>query len=119
MLQRCQLLWPACRPGLRGAPDMPGALSNAQSAAQLNSDSSAGSHPESQQTVDATGLACPLPILRAKKALATIGSGDVLQVITTDRGAVRDFQAFCRQTGNELLTQIEQEGKVFHYLKRR
>jgi tRNA 2-thiouridine synthesizing protein A len=58
---------------------------------------------EVHQTVDAIGLACPLPILRAKKALATLSSGEVLCVITTDRGAVRDFQAFCRQTGNELL----------------
>lgn len=91
----------------------------AQITGQSNSDSTSSAHPESQQTVDAVGLACPLPILRAKKALATIGSGDVLQVITTDRGAVRDFQAFCRQTGNELLAQIEQDGKVFHYLKRR
>lgn len=76
-------------------------------------------HPTPQQTVDATGLACPLPILRAKKALATLVSAEVLQVITTDRGAVRDFQAFCRQTGNELLAQIEESGKVFHYLKRK
>ncbi|MDO9025468.1 sulfurtransferase TusA family protein [Zwartia sp.] len=77
------------------------------------------SPPEFQQTVDATGLACPLPILRAKKALATLSSGDVLRVITTDRGAVRDFQAFCRQTGNELLLQIDEPAHVTHYLKRR
>lgn len=75
--------------------------------------------PEFQQTVDATGLACPLPILRAKKALATLASGEILRVITTDRGAVRDFQAFCRQTGNELLLQIDATDHVTHYLKRR
>lgn len=75
--------------------------------------------PEFQQTVDATGLACPLPILRAKKALATLASGEILRVITTDRGAVRDFQAFCRQTGNELLLQIDAADHVTHYLKRR
>lgn len=71
------------------------------------------------QTVDATGLACPLPILRAKKALATLSSGEVLCVITTDRGAVRDFQAFCRQTGNELLVQLDETERVTHYLRRR
>ena len=71
------------------------------------------------QIVDATGLACPLPILRAKKALATLSSGEVLRVITTDRGAVRDFQAFCRQTGNELLVQLDESERVTHYLRRR
>jgi tRNA 2-thiouridine synthesizing protein A len=60
-----------------------------------------------------------LPILRAKKALATLASGEILRVITTDRGAVRDFQAFCRQTGNELLGQIDEVTIVTHYLKRR
>jgi tRNA 2-thiouridine synthesizing protein A len=74
---------------------------------------------EVHQTVDATGLACPLPILRAKKALATLTSGEVLCVITTDRGAVRDFQAFCRQTGNELLAQLDETECVTHYLRRR
>ncbi len=76
-------------------------------------------HPEHQHAVDATGLACPLPILKAKKALAVMATGEVLQVITTDRGAFRDFQAFCRQTGNELLVQVEEDGRVVHYLKRR
>ena len=74
---------------------------------------------EVHQTVDATGLACPLPILRAKKALATLSSGEVLCVITTDRGAVRDFQAVCRQTGNELLVQLDETERVTHYLRRR
>ena len=82
-------------------------------------DTTAGSTPEFQHTVDAVGLACPLPILRAKKALATILPGEVLRVITTDRGAVRDFQAFCRQTGNELLTQVDEVERVTHYLNRR
>jgi tRNA 2-thiouridine synthesizing protein A len=75
--------------------------------------------PVFKETLDATGMACPLPILRAKKALATLHAGDVLRVITTDRGAVRDFQAFCKQTGNALLAQVEQEGSVTHYLERR
>ena len=74
---------------------------------------------EVHQTVDATGLACPLPILRAKKALASLLSGEVLCVITTDRGAVRAFQAFCRQTGNELLVQLDETERVTHYLRRR
>ena len=76
-------------------------------------------HPEHQHNVDATGLACPLPILRAKKALALMATGEILQVITTDRGAVRDFQAFCRQTGNALLAQFDESERVVHYLKRR
>ncbi len=76
-------------------------------------------HPPFQHAVDATGLACPLPILRAKKALAVLMSGDTLQVITTDRGAIRDFQAFCKQTGNTLLLQIEESDRVVHYIQRR
>lgn len=71
------------------------------------------------ETVDATGLACPLPILKAKKALATLSPGQVLRVITTDRGAVRDFQAFCKQTGNLLLAQVDEADSVTHYLERR
>ncbi|OVZ54346.1 response regulator SirA [Pigmentiphaga sp. NML080357] len=69
--------------------------------------------------VDAKGLKCPLPILRAKKALATLESGQVLKVVSTDKGSVRDFQAFSKQTGNELLAQTD-DGEVFvHYMKRR
>ena len=79
----------------------------------------ASDHPEHQHLVDATGLACPLPILRAKKTLAIMASGEVLQIITTDRGAVRDFQAFCRQTGNALLAQFDESERVVLYLKRR
>jgi len=75
--------------------------------------------PEPVQTVDAKGLACPLPILKAKKALATMQPGEVLEVITTDRHAVRDFQAFCKQTGNPLLFQKEEDGVAHHFLQRR
>ena len=53
--------------------------------------------------VDARGLNCPLPILKAKKALAELQSGQLLRVLSTDGGALRDFQAFARQTGNELV----------------
>jgi TusA-related sulfurtransferase len=69
--------------------------------------------------LDTKGLNCPLPILRAKKALAELASGEVLKIVATDPGSVRDFQAFAKQTGNELLAQ-ESEGKLFiHFLKRR
>ncbi len=69
--------------------------------------------------VDASGLKCPLPILRAKKALAQIESGQVLLVVTTDQHAVQDFQAFSRQTGNELLAQEADAEKTLHFLRRR
>ena len=69
--------------------------------------------------IDTRGLNCPLPILRAKKALADMATGEVLKVVSTDPGSNRDFQAFCKQTGNDLLGQ-ENVGKDFiHYLKRR
>ena len=69
--------------------------------------------------VDASGLVCPLPILKAKKALANIESGQVLKVITTDKNAVKDFQAFSAQTKNELVAQEVLESRSVHYLKRR
>ena len=70
--------------------------------------------------VDAKGLLCPLPILRAKKALSTIQSGQLLRVLATDPGSVRDFQAFSRQTGNELVSQTEGgDGVWSHVLRRR
>lgn len=75
--------------------------------------------PAFQHEVDASGLTCPLPILRAKKALAQMASGEVLRVVTTDRNAIRDFQAFARQTGNVLVAQDEIEGRGVHYLRRR
>ena len=68
--------------------------------------------------VDARGLNCPLPILRTKKALNDMKSGQVLRILATDPSAVRDFQAFAKQTGNELLQHIEQDG-VFSFLLRR
>ncbi|MFD4839854.1 sulfurtransferase TusA family protein [Achromobacter sp. NPDC058515] len=75
--------------------------------------------PAFEQEVDASGLTCPLPILRAKKALAQMESGQVLRVITTDRNAIRDFQAFARQTGNVLVAQRETDGRGVHFLRRR
>lgn len=69
--------------------------------------------------LDARGLNCPLPILKAKKALADMHSGQTLRVISTDAGSVRDFQAFAKQTGNELLEQQTVGGDHFTVLKRR
>ncbi len=65
--------------------------------------------------LDACGLNCPLPILRAKKALAGLDGGEVLHIIATDPGSVKDFEAFSKQTGNELLDSNEDNGK-FHFL---
>ena len=69
--------------------------------------------------LDARGLNCPLPILKAKKALADMQSGEVLKVVATDPGSVRDFQAFARQTGNELVEQSSGGNEFVHYLRRR
>jgi tRNA 2-thiouridine synthesizing protein A len=69
--------------------------------------------------VDARGLNCPLPILKAKKALAELQSGQVLKVVSTDPGSRRDFEAFARQTGNALLEQAEQNREWTFFLKRR
>jgi tRNA 2-thiouridine synthesizing protein A len=70
------------------------------------------------QVLDAKGLNCPLPILKAKKALKSLESGNTLQVQSTDPGSVADFAAFCRTTGNELVEQNE-EGGVWTYLIRK
>jgi tRNA 2-thiouridine synthesizing protein A len=72
-----------------------------------------------QKEIDTRGLNCPLPILKAKKALADMTSGDVLKVISTDPGSVRDFQAFARQTGNELVEQATNADEFIHLLRRR
>lgn len=69
--------------------------------------------------LDARGLTCPLPILRAKKALAEMKSAQVLRVIATDAGSVKDFAAFARQTGNELLENKETAPGVFEFLLKR
>jgi tRNA 2-thiouridine synthesizing protein A len=69
--------------------------------------------------LDTRGLNCPLPILKAKKALTDMTSGQVLKVVATDPGSVRDFQAFARQTGNDLVEQSEAGNEFVHYLRRR
>ena len=71
------------------------------------------------QEVDSRGLNCPLPILKAKRALADMQSGDVLKVIATDPGSVRDFQAFAKQTGNTLLDQQTVDKEFIHLMRRR
>jgi tRNA 2-thiouridine synthesizing protein A len=69
--------------------------------------------------LDARGLRCPLPILRTKKALAEMASGQVLRVIATDPNAAQDFQAFARQTGNELLSSTASSGEFeFHFRRK-
>jgi TusA-related sulfurtransferase len=78
-----------------------------------------GQPPQADLEIDASGLVCPLPILRAKKALAQLVTGQVLKVITTDRNAIKDFQAFSKQTGNALLLQQDDAGKGIHFLRRR
>ncbi len=69
--------------------------------------------------LDTRGLNCPLPILKAKKALSEMLSGELLRVVSTDAGSVRDFQAFARQTGNELVEQTTAGADFMHVLKRR
>ena len=74
---------------------------------------------DTNKELDTRGLNCPLPILKAKKALADMVSGQLLKVISTDPGSVRDFQAFARQTGNDLVEQTDSAGEFVHVLKRR
>jgi TusA-related sulfurtransferase len=69
--------------------------------------------------IDTRGLNCPLPILKAKKALADMQSGQLLKVLSTDAGSVRDFQAFAKQTGNELLEQQTAGAEFTHVMRRR
>jgi tRNA 2-thiouridine synthesizing protein A len=66
-------------------------------------------------TLDTKGMNCPLPILKAKKAIKGLDAGETLQVLSTDPGSVKDFEAFCRSTGNELLESNEADG-VFTYM---
>lgn len=69
--------------------------------------------------LDTRGLNCPLPILKAKKALADMGSGQTLKVVSTDAGSTRDFQAFAKQTGNELIHQETLANEFIHVMRRR
>jgi tRNA 2-thiouridine synthesizing protein A len=74
---------------------------------------------EFQKELDARGLNCPLPILKTKKALSEMSSGQVLRVLATDPGSVRDFLAFSRQTGNELLDHAEENKEFIFFMKRK
>jgi tRNA 2-thiouridine synthesizing protein A len=74
---------------------------------------------EFDRELDARGLNCPLPILRAKKALGELESGQVLRIVATDPGSVKDFQAFAKQTGNELLSQGEINNEFEFFIKRK
>ena len=74
---------------------------------------------EIHKEIDTRGLNCPLPILRAKKALTELRSGQLLKVVATDPGSTRDFQAFARQTSNELVEQQTVGAEFIHVLRRR
>jgi tRNA 2-thiouridine synthesizing protein A len=69
--------------------------------------------------LDARQLACPLPILRAKKSLSQMTSGEVIKIVATDKGAPLDFMVFCDNTGNELLSSVEQNGEFTFMIRRR
>lgn len=69
--------------------------------------------------LDARKLACPLPILRAKKSLSQMTSGQVIRIVATDNGSPKDFEEFCRQTGNALLSSLEQDGEFIFLIRRR
>ena len=70
------------------------------------------------QKLDASGLNCPLPILKAKKQLNSLETGEVLFIVSTDSGSVKDFDAFCKQTGHSLLESSEADGKYNFYIKK-
>lgn len=70
------------------------------------------------QELDASGLNCPLPILRAKKSLATLSAGQVLRIVATDPGSVKDFDAFAKQTGNTLMASGQEGGKYVFLIKK-
>jgi tRNA 2-thiouridine synthesizing protein A len=74
--------------------------------------------PEANQELDARGLNCPLPILRTKKALKDLSSGEILKIVATDPGAVKDFEAYASQSGDELLEHSEDNGEYTFYLKK-
>ncbi len=72
-----------------------------------------------QKELDTRGLNCPLPILKAKKALGELSSGQLLKIVATDPGSVRDFQAFARQTGHDLVEQQTVGSEFVHVLRKR
>lgn len=68
--------------------------------------------------LDARGLNCPLPILRAKKSIQGLAAGQVLRIVATDPGSVKDFEAFCKQTGNALLASSQQGGEYHFHIRK-
>ncbi|KAB2313000.1 sulfurtransferase TusA family protein [Betaproteobacteria bacterium SCN2] len=74
---------------------------------------------EFNKELDARGLNCPLPILRTKKALAEMASGEILKVLATDPGSVKDMQAFAKQTGNDLINSAEAGGEYTFFMKKK
>ena len=70
------------------------------------------------QDLDARGLNCPLPILRTKKAMNGLASGDILKVVSTDKGSAQDIPAFCKQTGNELVESSQVDGEYVFFIKK-
>ena len=74
---------------------------------------------EFDKELDARGLNCPLPILRTKKALTDMSSGQVLKILATDPGAVKDFQAFCKQTGNALLSSDASNNEFVFFMQKK
>jgi len=70
------------------------------------------------QVLDASGLNCPMPILKTKKALTKMTTGEILEVISTDAGSVKDIEAFCNQTGNKLISVSEEENKYIFTIER-
>jgi TusA-related sulfurtransferase len=74
---------------------------------------------QAHKEIDTRGMNCPLPILKAKKALAEMQTGEILKVVATDPSSTRDFQAFARQTGNELLEQSQDGTEYIHFMRRR
>ena len=74
---------------------------------------------QAHKEIDTRGMNCPLPILKAKKALAEMQTGEILKVVATDPSSTRDFQAFARQTGNELVEQSQADAEFIHFIRRR
>ncbi len=74
---------------------------------------------DADNELDTRGLSCPLPILRTKQALSAMSSGQVLRIVSTDRGSIKDMAAFSKQTGNELLSSAEANGEFVFYMKKR
>ena len=75
-------------------------------------------NPQATQSLDTRGMNCPLPILRTKKALSALGAGETLAVTATDPGSLKDMQAFCKQTGHELISSSTNQGE-FEFLIRK